>query len=190
MAHLRRCPNFTYHPKCARLHISNICFADELLLFARGDEASIQTMMHIFQQFSEATSLKANPTKCKAYFGGTCNPEKRRILTATSFKEGELPFKYLGVPLSSRRLSINQCQPLIDKVLNRIQHWSAKLLSYAGRQQLVKSVLLTISGYWMQVFPIPKKVITAINSICKNFLWSGKATSRKALVAWGECLRP
>lgn len=31
--------------------------------------------------------------------------------------EGSLPFKYLGVPLSTRKLSVIKCQPLIKKIL-------------------------------------------------------------------------
>lgn len=30
-------PNFNYHPKCRELNIMHLCFADDLLLFARGD---------------------------------------------------------------------------------------------------------------------------------------------------------
>lgn len=49
------------------------------------------------------------------------------------FKEGGLPFKYLGVPLASIKLTITQCQPLIEKVTALVKHWFARLLSYAGR---------------------------------------------------------
>lgn len=69
-------------------------------------------------------------------------------------------------------------------MMEKLQHWSSNLLSDAGRQQLVRSTLMTISGYWMQVFPLPKSVVKRVDSICKELLWSGKANGRKALVAW------
>ncbi|KAI5384418.1 hypothetical protein KIW84_071435 [Lathyrus oleraceus] len=59
-----------------------------------------------------------------------------------------------------------------------------------GRYQLVKSVLMAISGYWLQVFHIPKKIIKQIEAICRDILWSGKATGRKAYVSWDKIYEP
>ncbi|XP_058753368.1 uncharacterized protein LOC131626562 [Vicia villosa] len=182
--------DFKYHPRCAKLNITNICFADDLMLFARGDVLSVQTMMAVFHSFSEETSLKANPDKCKVFFGGTGYEEQQAIKESTGCIEGKLPIRYLGVPLTSRKLSVIQCQPLIDKMIARIQHWSVKFLSYAGRQQLVQSVLISITNYWMSVFPLPKKVIQKIEALCRNFLWSAKTDGRKALVSWENTCEP
>lgn len=88
---------------------------------------------------------------------------------------GDLPFKYLGVPLSSKNLSIAQCEPLIRKIMARIDCWSAKLLSYAGRIQLIKAVLLSIQSYWSQIFLLPQKVLKLIQAACRNFIWSEKS---------------
>lgn len=88
------------------------------------------------------------------------------------FIKGELPFRYLGVPLSSKRLSVTQCEPLIDKMLNRITSWTTRFSSYAGRTQLIKSVLFSIQTFWAQVFIIPKKIVKVIEAICRRFLWT------------------
>lgn len=45
-------------------------------------------------------------------------------------------------------------------------------------------------SYWMHVFPISKKIIKQIETICRNFLWSGKATGRKAYIAWKKIYEP
>lgn len=43
----------------------------------------------------------------------------------------------------------------------------------------------------MQVFPLPKKVLKHIESICRTFLWTGKEeVSRKAPVAWEKVCDP
>lgn len=126
--------------------------------------------MEQFSRFSEGTGLKANPSKCKVYFGGVLLVDQSDILEATGFCQGALPFKYLGVPLSSRKLSVHLCKPLIDKILARVQHWTARLLSYAGKLQLIKSVVFSITSYWMQIFPLPKKVLRHIESLCRIFL--------------------
>ena len=55
--------------------------------------------------------------------------------------------KYLGVPFISTRLSHSDCQPLLDKIMTRIQSWTSRSLSYAGRLQLISSVLYSIQMY-------------------------------------------
>ena len=39
---------------------------------------------------------------------------------------------YLGVPLISGRLSYSDCNPLIDRLTERMRAWTAKHLSFAG----------------------------------------------------------
>jgi hypothetical protein len=137
------------------------------------------------QTFSQSTGLVFNPSKCKVYYGGVDDLAKNNIRAVTSFADGSLPFLYLGVPLTSKKLSIHHYMPLIDRIVERIYSWSAKLLSHAGRLQLIRSVTFAVANYWMQCLPLPKKVIHKINAICRLFLWSGGTTiTKKALVAW------
>ena len=58
---------------------------------------------------------------------------------------------------------------LIDKIVDRAKHWSMRMLSYAGRLQLLKSISFAITNYWLQCIPLPKFVIKKINSICHTF---------------------
>lgn len=118
--------NFKFHPKCAKLNITHLCFADDLLLFARGDLESISTMNKCFQQFSCASGLKANLDKSCAYFSGVPQRDKDVIIQKLGHNTGELPFKYLGVPLSTRKLTLLLWQPLIEKIVKRIASWTAK----------------------------------------------------------------
>ncbi|XP_070018843.1 uncharacterized protein [Nicotiana sylvestris] len=98
---------------------------------------------------------------------------------------------YLGVPLSTKRLSTIQCEPLIEKMLNMIQSWTTKFLLYADRAVLVKSVLFATQTFWAQIFMLPKKVIQFIETMCRRFLWTGNAEPiRKALIAWEKLCSP
>jgi hypothetical protein len=184
---LSQVPDFNFHSKCENLGIINLSFADDLLIFTRGDVKSVELVMAKLQDFSRSTGLFVNPSKCKVYYGGVADHEKDVIGQATSFAAGSLPFRYLGVPLTSKKLSIHHYMPLIDRIVDRIRNWSAKLLSYAGRLQLIRSVIFAVTNYWMQCLPLPKKVIQKINAICRSFLWSGgDVVTRKAPVAWDQ----
>lgn len=58
------------------------------------------------------------------------------------FAMGELPVKYLGLQLLTKRMTKNDYAPLIEKLRNRLSSWMVQFLSYAGRLQLLKSVIL------------------------------------------------
>ena len=184
LANLSTVQQFKFHPRCKKLGITNISFADDIILFARGDTASVCNLMQVFNLFSQATGLYVQPSKFHVYFGGVQQRIKQEIIQLTGFGEGSIPFKYLGVPLASKKLSSQHCQPLIEKITGRIKHWTSHLLSYAGRCQLIKSVIFAISTYWLQVLPLPKQVLQRIDSICRSFLWCGSdIISRKAPIA-------
>lgn len=141
---------FKYHPKCAKLGISQLCFADDLLLFSRGDLESVSCLNQCFHKFSQSSGssgLQANLGKSCIYFGRVANDVQQSIKQKLGFNHGDLPFKYLGIPLSTKKLTNIQWAPLIEKIVTRISCWTARKLSYGGRVQLVQSVLFGIQAY-------------------------------------------
>ncbi|XP_019252882.1 PREDICTED: uncharacterized protein LOC109231696 [Nicotiana attenuata] len=159
--------------------------SDDLLLFSRGDIESVATLHRCFKDFSEASGLQANKEKSSIYFGGVAQDVQDQILKFLGFLEGELPFRYLGITLATKKISLIQWQPLINKMVAKITSWTAKKLSYAGRAQLIQTVLFGIQAYWAQLFVIPSKVLNTIEAYCRSYLWSGTNTiTRKALLAW------
>ncbi|CAK8537112.1 unnamed protein product [Lathyrus sativus] len=70
MEYLNRCfqkmqknPNFNHHAKYEKLHITNLSFVDDLLLFSIGDCMSVELIMEAFNGFSDSTGFKLNPAK-------------------------------------------------------------------------------------------------------------------------------
>ena len=89
------------------------------------------------------------------------------------FPLGELPVRYLGVPLISTKLTASLCKPLVDSITSRATSWTAIFLSFAGRLQLIKSVLSIIQSFWNGFFILPKKIIHLVEQILRRFLWKG-----------------
>ncbi|KAH0724744.1 hypothetical protein KY284_000609 [Solanum tuberosum] len=157
-----------------------------------GDLKSVEAISQCFLLFSKASGLKANLDKSVVYFGGVESLERDMILRQLSYSSGEFHFKYLGIPLlSKKKLSILQWQPLIRKIVARVTVWTAKKLSYAGRVQLVHVVLFGTQSYWAQLFPLPSKVLKTIEAYCRSYVWTGANTiSKKALIAWDKICAP
>lgn len=139
--------NFNFHPRCRKRGTIRICFADDLHMFCTTDIESIKLLQGSFQRFSIASGLLANTDKTSIYMARVYADERQTILPLPGFEEGTLPFRYLWVLMSSKKLPIHQCVPLIEKITVRINCWSTKLLSYSSRLQLIKSVLFGIHTY-------------------------------------------
>nr|GEV13307.1 putative reverse transcriptase domain-containing protein [Tanacetum cinerariifolium] len=107
---------FTYHRYCFKMKLVNLCFTDDLFLFAYGDVGSASIIKEALDEFKNALSLVPSLPKSTAYFCNVLNHVKLSILQILPFEEGKLPVKYLGVPLVSSRLMIHDCNELVDKV--------------------------------------------------------------------------
>ncbi|XP_074305719.1 uncharacterized protein LOC141640939 [Silene latifolia] len=118
------------------MNLSSLMFADDLLLFCKGDITSIMVLLRTFATFSKASGLQMSKGKSNVYFNGVPAEVRADIVQFSGCSEGTLPFKYLGVPIKPSKLTIKDCQPLIDKVLERIRMLGTKNLSYAGRNFL------------------------------------------------------
>lgn len=56
--------------------------------------------------------------------------------------------------------------------------WDAKNLSYAGRLQLIQSLIYSLVDFWCTAVISPRKVIRAVEQKCnKAFLWKGGTES-------------
>ncbi|KAL0282340.1 UNVERIFIED_CONTAM: hypothetical protein Sangu_2956800 [Sesamum angustifolium] len=95
-----------------------------------------------------------------------------------------LPVRYLGLPFVSACLSIADCQPLLLKIDSCIKGWGGVQLSFAGRVQLIKSVLLSLEVYWAMAFILPKGIIKEMIKRLCTFLWKVTSSSGYPKVAW------
>ncbi|GJR32465.1 protein LAZ1 [Tanacetum coccineum] len=155
--------NFIFHRHCEEIQLINVCFADDLFIFARGEAQSAQVSMVALKEFKLASGLVPSLPKSTAYFCNVLLHVKNVILSIMPFAEGELLVKYLGVPLISSRLLNRDCKILMKQATNRIGDWKNKSLSFAGRFQLCKSVISSMHVYWASVLMIPQDSCPLIN---------------------------
>ncbi|VFQ96624.1 unnamed protein product [Cuscuta campestris] len=123
---------FRYHPMCASLKVVNLIFADDLIVGCKADVKSVKVIMEVLERFNKCTGLQINKEKSSIVFGGCKEDLEKEIISITQMNKGELPFTYLGCPISSSRLSIQDCDNLVEKICAKITTWSSKHLTYAG----------------------------------------------------------
>lgn len=182
---------FRYHAKCEKQRLINLCFADDLFIFARGDPYSMRMIMDNLLIFSRISGLVPSIQKSMAFFCNVPNHLQMNILDILPFEKGSLPVKYLGVPLITSGLKYSDCHVLVDKMEKRIQDWKNKYLSFAGRCQLIISVLSSMHIYWASVFTLPTRIIKNLEAKMRGFLWcQGPMLKGKAKLAWVDVCVP
>ncbi|XP_057250103.1 uncharacterized protein LOC130591185 [Beta vulgaris subsp. vulgaris] len=135
------------------------------LLFVLCMEYLSQTLtkMGELEQFHyHARWLQANVSKSAIYTCGMSQREQQRVVDVSGFTHQHLSFKYLGVPIYAKRISVNQCDVLVDKMIAKIK-----------------------------VFILPQQVLHIITQVCRSFLWSGQYFTLEAgNVAWEKICTP
>ncbi|CAA7043733.1 unnamed protein product [Microthlaspi erraticum] len=183
--------HYGYHPGCEDLQLTHLCFADDLLIFLEGSERSLRGVFSVLSDFEKMSGLGINLQKTSMFCQGLDGASLDNIKTLFNLEASSLPVRYLGLPLSSKKLSIADCDPLLIQIQKKLDSWTNKLLSFAGRLTLLSSVISGIVGFWTSAFILPKKVIKRINSLSSSFLWHGKTgISAGAKVAWNLLSSP
>ncbi|KAA0026071.1 uncharacterized protein E6C27_scaffold581G00620 [Cucumis melo var. makuwa] len=183
--------SFQFHHRCEKVKLTHLTFADDLMIFCAADELSIRFIRDCLQKFGELSGLFANPRKSSIFVAGVNNENASHLATCMGFARGNLPVRYLGLPLLTGRLRSNDCAPLIQRITSQIRSWNARVLSFAGRLQLVRSVLRSLQVYWASVFVLPAYVHNEVDKILRSYLWRGKEEGRGGIkVAWVDVCLP
>ncbi|GAB2266969.1 hypothetical protein Dimus_037926 [Dionaea muscipula] len=186
--HLPATPGFSLHPRCHGLNITHLAFVDDLILLARADIMSVSLLLDCLQNFSARSGLSISFAKSKFFLAGADEHMAEHIEAMSGFPRGTFPLKYLGVPLAISRLTYIHFKPLIDRIGSYIDGWMRKTLSYAGRLELIKSVLQGVDCFWLSIFPIPACVTDAIIKMCRCFLFG--ANVKNPPVSWNVVSAP
>ncbi|KAG7588718.1 Reverse transcriptase zinc-binding domain [Arabidopsis suecica] len=176
---------FQPHPKCYAPLVTHLSFADDVLVFFDGSESSIEGILHILEDFKKGSGLGINRQKTALMLDGGNFEHNRLVSERFGLTHGGLPVRYLGVPLSSHKMRKQDFQPLIDKINYRFSSWTARHLSFAGRLQLLKSVIYSTISFWASIFILPNQCISKLEQMCNAFLWRGAPNSaRGAKISW------
>ena len=54
---------YDYHPKCKRIKLTHLCFADDLMIFTKGNLESIVGIQNVLKFFYTYSGLQLNSEK-------------------------------------------------------------------------------------------------------------------------------
>lgn len=150
-------------PPNSYLSPKTIQFADDTIIISEANLVTLRIITRVLKIYGELTGLKIK--KNKSLFVPVAIPPQltQVIQTIVDPPETKMSIKYLGLPLSIKKLHIVYFQPMIQIVRQRMEGWKLNFLSYRGRITLVKAIISTIPIHFMQATRLPKGVIRQID---------------------------
>lgn len=179
-------------PSCQQ-GIPLLQYADDTMFLMEGSSAAAAKVSMLMEIFSDLSGLKLNRAKSSVIGFGMSTEELACCSQALSTPTKTLPIQYLGLPLTSGRLSAREWQPVFEKIERRLEGWKSHMLSRGGRLVLVKSVLSAIPTYYMSIFRMPTRVRSRLDALMRRFFWRGPCCEDArgaALVAWTTICTP
>lgn len=150
--------------------VTHLLFVDDTFFFFKAnlDEAnSIKEVLHSYEMFS---GQAVNYQKSAIFFSSNVRRDKHEeIKNVLGVANGIGNNKYLGLPSLIGRSKKTIFRYLNDKVWQRIQGWSTKLLSRVGKTVLIRNVAQSIPSYIMSCFLIPKTLCQEIERMMTAF---------------------
>lgn len=192
------------HPLSARSMGHRLSlYADDAVMFVTPGTRDVAVVKAMLSKFGAASGLHTNLAKSSIL---PIRCEQHDVLEMQQRMEcavKEFPCKYLGIPLSIRRLTNADLQPYIDKVADMLPTWRAALMATSGRLILLRAVLTAIPIHLLIALDLSRWFIKAIDKWCRKFLWCGHKELRGGKLSrvmapgnppsstwWPGCVRP
>lgn len=106
--------------------ISHIQYADDTVIMVDGAFESIVNLKLLLYCFEWLSSLKINFHKSEVFAFGCSQADKEVMANMLNCKLGDLPMKYLGIPISYRHLGIAAFSDTYNKMRKRLDPWKEK----------------------------------------------------------------
>jgi hypothetical protein len=159
-------------------------YADDVVLFIQPHQEELRLVKETLRVFEVSSGLVTNISKSSIIPIGCGDQELERVQEVLPCNTSQFPCKYLGLPLSTKKLPKSELYPLIEKIAYQLPEWKAAFIHPAGRAALIKSVLTAIPIYHLIAGQCPKWVFRAIGKNQIGFVWRVQGCQRRSLFSW------
>lgn len=127
--------------------VISLQYIDDTIMFVDSDPTLAKNLRWVLTCFEQVSGMRINFDKSEMIPINLVDDEIHSLSDIFGCPVGSFPIRYLGILLHHDKLSREDIQPLVDKILKRIAGWKGRLLSYAARITLIKACLASIPIY-------------------------------------------
>lgn len=170
------------------LSVSHMLFADDCFLFCRANLVEVSQIMEVLNIYVKASSQEINMSKSKVFFSfNLSRPTQEDLANILGVRHVLGTSKYLGLPSMIGRRNKATFAFIKDRIWKRINSWRGSLLSRAGKEVMIKSVLQSIPSYVMSIFVILDAVVSDIEKMLNCYWWGGGFNNKGIIwLAWDK----
>ena len=150
--------------------LTHLFFADDSLIFCKALLVECQKIQDLLECYERASGQKLNRNKTGLFFSKSTPSnildQIKSLLGVQEIKQFE---RYLGLPSLVGKKKKASLLYIKEKVAAKLQGWKEQLLSQAGREVLLKSVIQAIPTFAMSCFKLPLTLYSDIEALIRNF---------------------
>jgi hypothetical protein len=171
--------------------INHLLFADDCLIFMSANTSTGERVNEILRIYGDCSGECVNKEKSLVYFSpNTPNSVRQAVKQTLDILVEAFSERYLGLPTAVGRLTSGSFDHIAERIRSRIQGCE-RILSCAGREIFMKTVIQAISIYSMSCFKLTKKVCKSLTSITGKYWWSSSLDCRSLhWISWKELASP
>lgn len=130
-------------------------YADDVILFASPTSQEFRVIVELLASFGRASGLQTNMEKCSItpiFADEALLPALQQVMPC---QIAEFLVKYLGLPMSTKKIPKAHLHAIVDKVAARLPIWQGPLMPHSSRLVLIKAVLTSTPIYILMSEKLP-----------------------------------
>jgi hypothetical protein len=139
--------------------ISHMLFIDDSLISMRADEENATSLRRVLDRYCAASRQLVSEAKSSIFFSPCTEAAKReKVCSTLNILTVAITNKYLGLPPIIGVECTDCLMHLIERIIRKINGWKEKIISYGGKEVLIKAIAQALPAYAMIVFRLRKQV--------------------------------
>ena len=159
--------------------VSHLLFADDSLFFCKANMAECDVIHKLVKDYEAVSGQLINFDKSSLQFGHKV-PDSQRvdIQNKLGIKKLGGMRNYLGIPESLGGSKTQVFGFLNERVNNKVNSWTVRLLTKGGKEVMINSVVSAMPNHVMSCYRLPNAVIRKITGAFSHFWWSSGGNKR------------
>jgi hypothetical protein len=156
-----------YHLRAGKrssFSLSHACQDVNILLIMESCPQQLFVFKSILNTFADSIGLKVNYLKSSIYPINILNGRLSYLAATFHCQAGSMSFTYLGLPLSLKNPTIQECMSLVHRMERRLIS-TPKFLTQGGKLQMVNYVLSSLATFICAPSSFHSQFYTRLTSI-------------------------